>query len=198
MALSALQPIAIVTEPHRSDDVVNPPSRLRSERLLLRLPAIGDAQAVYERYAADPEVTRYLTWAPHESAETVAAFLEDLIGRIRAGEEMCWVIARPEDDRPLGMIGARVRAHKADIGYVLGRQWWGRGYMTEAVTAVTGWLLSEPAIVRVWAVCDTENTASARVLEKAGFEREGTLRRWMVLPNRSKKPRDCHVYGRVR
>lgn len=176
---------------------MNPPSCLTSERLLLRLPAMEDAQAVYERYAADPEVTRYLTWAPHESPETVAAFLEDLIARIHAGEEMCWVIARPDDNRPLGMIGTRVREHKADIGYVLGRRWQGRGYMTEAVTVVTEWLLSQP-IVRVWAVCDTENTASARVLEKAGFEREGTLRRWIVLPNRSTEPRDCHVYGRVR
>jgi RimJ/RimL family protein N-acetyltransferase len=96
------------------------------------------------------------------------------------------------------MIGARVRDFKVEIGYVLGRAHWGRGYMTEAVSALAECLLLRRQVFRVWAVCDIENRASARVLEKADFAREGILRRWMSHPNLSSEPRDCFIYGRVR
>ena len=70
--------------------------------------------------------------------------------------------------------------------------------MTEAVRAVVDWAFSLEEVFRVWAVCDTANTASARVLEKAGMAREGILRRWIVHPNVSSEPRDCFVYSKVR
>jgi RimJ/RimL family protein N-acetyltransferase len=67
--------------------------------------------------------------------------------------------------------------------------------MTEAVTALIGWALKQDAIYRVWAVCDVENGASARVMEKAGMKREGTLRRWSVHPNIGDQPRDSYCYA---
>ncbi len=69
--------------------------------------------------------------------------------------------------------------------------------MTEAATALAEWCLGQHEIFRVWAVCDTENTGSARVLEKSHFQREGLLRRWAVHPNKSPQPQDVYVYGRV-
>ncbi len=68
------------------------------------------------------------------------------------------------------MIAYRVREHAADIGYVLSRSLWGRGYMTEAAAAVVEWAINLDFVYRVWAVCDVENKASARVLEKVGKE----------------------------
>ena len=59
------------------------------------------------------------------------------------------------------------------------------------------WALTEPASYRVWAVYDAEHTASARVLEKIGMEREGVLRRWAVYPNLGPEPRNCWSYVRV-
>jgi [ribosomal protein S5]-alanine N-acetyltransferase len=64
--------------------------------------------------------------------------------------------------------------------------------------AVSGWLLAQPGIFRVWAVCDVENAGSARALEKARFQQEGILRRWIVHPNRAAEPRDCRVYALVK
>ena len=96
------------------------------------------------------------------------------------------------------MIGCRVREHAADIGYVIGRNHWGRGYVTEAAKAMVDWAIHLDSIYRVWAVCDVENIASSRVLEKVGMQREGILRRYIVHPNRSVEPRDCFVYARVR
>lgn len=178
--------------------MIEPPSELRTARLLLRTPVIDDAEAILSEYAADPEVTRYLTWAPHKELETVGEFLKKLIERQRSGKEFPWLLTLPDECRAMGMISARVEAHSVDIGYVLGRKHWNRGFMAEAISAVSEWWLSQPGMFRISAVCDTENVGSARALEKAGFRREGELSRWIVLPNRSSEPRDCYIYGRVR
>ena len=178
---------------------VNEPIRqLESQRLLLRVPVLKDAEAVFEEYASDSEVTRFLTWKPHRTVETVYEFMEGVIERNETGSEYSWLLSLPEEDRPIGMIAARVSGHMADIGYVLGRNHWNCGYMTEATKTISDWILSQSGSFRVWAVCDTENVGSARVLEKSHFEREGVLRRWMIHPNISPEPRDCFIYGRVR
>jgi RimJ/RimL family protein N-acetyltransferase len=70
--------------------------------------------------------------------------------------------------------------------------------MTEALSEVAHWALRQPEIFRISAVCDVENIASARVMEKAGLIREGLLRRWLVHPNISDKPRDCFAYAKAR
>lgn len=178
--------------------MIEPPSELRTDRLLLRTPVIEDADAIFDEYAADPEVTRYLTWAPHRELATVAEFLQTLIDSRLAAHEFPWVLTLPAERRAIGMIAARVQDCKVEIGYVLGRKHWNRGYMAEAISVVADWWISQAEIFRVSAVCDTENVASARALEKAGFKREGELSRWIILPNRSSEPRDCYIYGRVR
>ena len=70
--------------------------------------------------------------------------------------------------------------------------------MTEFLTEVAVWALSQPSVFRISAVCDVENIGSARVLEKSGFVREGLLRRWLLHPNINDEPRDCYSYARVR
>jgi RimJ/RimL family protein N-acetyltransferase len=102
------------------------------------------------------------------------------------------------DDRLVGMIGCRFDQQGASLGYALARKLWGNGYMSEAVSAVADWALAQEALHRVWAVCDTANGASARVMERAGMTREGILRRWLAFPNISDTPRDCFVYSRIR
>jgi len=70
--------------------------------------------------------------------------------------------------------------------------------MTETLVEVVRWALSQDAIWRIGAVCDVENVASARVMEKASLAKEGILRRWIMHPNVSDLPRDCFSYARVR
>jgi RimJ/RimL family protein N-acetyltransferase len=112
--------------------------------------------------------------------------------------EFTWVLSLPDPDGVVGMLALRPEGHRASLGYVLARPYWGRGLMTEAVTAVVDWAIAQPAVHRVWAVCDVDNAASARVLEKAGMQREGVLRRWLVHPGAGSTPRDCLCYARVR
>jgi len=164
----------------------------------LRWPVIEDAQAIFEEYATDSEVTRYMTWTPHKDVKSVVDYLSNAIDRNKSGDAYSWALTTPRDNRVIGMLGARVGSFMTNIGYVLGRKHWGQGYMPEAVSWLTEWLLQQPDMFRVWAVCDTANVSSARTLEKSKFEREGLLRRWTIHPNCSLEPRDCYVYGRAR
>ena len=81
---------------------------------------------------------------------------------------------------------------------MLARPFWRRGLMTEALAEVARWAMGQPEIWRIGAVCDTENLASARVMEKSGMIREGVLQRWMLHPNVSLEPRDCFSYALTR
>lgn len=174
-----------------------PPDELRTERLLLRRPRLSDADAIFGAYARDPAVTRYMTWQPHRHVGDTRAFLQACVDSWARGfEERPWVIER--DGALLGMIGVTLGPHGVNLGYLLAREHWGRGYMTEAVTAVCDAAIGWPGVHRVWAYCDVDNRASARVLEKAGMQLEGTLRRFVVHPNVSDAPRDCLCYARVR
>jgi RimJ/RimL family protein N-acetyltransferase len=175
-----------------------PPDHFDTPRLRLRLPRRDDAPAIFAAYAQDAEVTRYLTWRPHKSIEETYA-IRDLMAKLwQDGEAFSYAITLTGDDTLIGMIAIHPDGFKASIGYVLARPFWGKGYMTEAVRAVTDWLLRQPDIYRVFATCDVDNPASARVMEKAGMKYEGLLRRHTIHPNVSEEPRDCLMYARVR
>jgi len=174
------------------------PEILTTKRLVLRRPRLSDAAAIFAEYTQDPEVTKYLIWRPHQEINETTDFLARCLARWESGEELTWGITPKDNDCVIGMVACRIRGHAAEIGYVLARQYWGRGYVTEAVRAVVEWVASLEPVFRVWAVCDTANAASARVLEKVGMSREGVLRRWSMHPNVSSEPRDCFVYSKVR
>jgi len=167
------------------------PQRLSTERLELRPATIEDADAVFG-YASDPGVSRYLPWRPHASREDTIDFLRRCEQDWRDGSAFPWVIV--EAGRVVGMIEAGIDGYRASLGYVLASDAWGRGIATEAVEAVVGALLELPELWRVWATCDVENRASARVLEKAGFSFEGVLHRW-DRHNVGPEPRDARVYA---
>lgn len=173
------------------------PATFETGRLRLRPPVVGDAAAIFATYAQDPEVARYVTWRPHRSTKDTRAYLRDCAEGWDKSGPFTWAITLRENGRLMGTIELRPLGHRVEVGYVLGRAWWGRGFMTEVMRAVTDWALAQPDIYRVWAVCDVDNRASARVLEKAGLEREGMLRRW-ALANVSAVPRDCWCYARVK
>jgi ribosomal-protein-alanine N-acetyltransferase len=174
------------------------PELVRTTRLTLRRPRLSDAQAVFEEYASDPEVTRYMDWPTHRSVRDAEAFLPLCDTGWASGRDLSWAITLTPSDRVIGMIGLRPHGFKADFGYVLTRRLWGQGIMPEAAGAIVGLAFEDPSVRRVWATCDVENRASVRVLEKLGLTYEGTMRRHLIRPNLSAEPRDSLVYARVR
>jgi RimJ/RimL family protein N-acetyltransferase len=173
------------------------PATLTTDRLVLRRPTVDDADAIFTGYAQDPEVSRYTTWAPHRHVEHTRAFLRACEERWARGTVLSWLITRRDDGHAIGTAGIRLDGHRGEIGYVVARTAWRQGYATEAARAVVAWALSQPDIHRVWAVCDVENAASARVLEKAGMTREACLRAWAAMPAFA-APRDVWCYAVVK
>jgi RimJ/RimL family protein N-acetyltransferase len=177
---------------------LRPPEEIHTARLLLRRPLLDDARSLFERYTQDPAVTIYLTWRPHSEISETEAFIRRCMRSWETGDAFPYAITLQEQRDAIGMIELRMQGHKAELGYVLAREYWGRGYMTEAAEALASWAIAQPAIYRVWALCDAENTGSARVMEKIGMRREGILGRWIIHPNISAEPRDCYSYALTR
>lgn len=174
------------------------PDRFVTPRLVLRPVAAGDAEAIFLGYAQESEVTRYLIWRPHRDIGETRAYLADCLA-LSPDMSRVYAITGRSDGRLLGCLHLRRPvSHRIAFGYVLERPAWGRGLMTEALRTAVDWALSAPGVYRIGAVCDVDNPASARVMEKAGLAREGLLRRWMIHPNVSDEPRDCHIHGRTR
>jgi ribosomal-protein-alanine N-acetyltransferase len=175
--------------------VINPPKTIKTERLRLRKAKLADAEAIFRQYAQDPEVTRYVSWRAHRNLEETREYVQMCLLAWDVGKAFHWVIESAEDKQVIGMIIARVNAEKWELGYVLAQAYWRQGYMTEALTAIIAWALKQKEIHRVWAVCDIDNKASARVMEKIGMQREGILKRWSLHPNLSAEPRDSFCYA---
>jgi ribosomal-protein-alanine N-acetyltransferase len=174
------------------------PDTFRTTRLLLRPVAVEDSDAIFNTYGRDEEVGRYVIWRPHRNRQETQAYIERCIATPHEVERT-YMLVGCNDNFIRGAFALRHRApHRLDCGYVLARRWWGQGLMTEVLSEVAVWALSQPSIFRIGAVCDVDNIGSARVLEKSGFVREGVLQRWLVHPNISDEPRDCYSYARVR
>ena len=174
------------------------PQAFSTMRLILRSIVPEDAIAIFHTYAQDPEVTRFLAWAPHKAvAETDAYIARCLAVPIELGRS--YVLVGREDGELRGALDLRrPTSHRLEFGYVLGRRFWGSGLMTEALQEVVAWSMRQPAIFRIGASSDVDNTASMRVMEKSGLSREGLLRRWLIHPNVGREPRDCFIYARSR
>ena len=191
--------------------IFRPPDTFETARLRLRRPRMEDAPAIYARYASDGDVTRYLPWRPHRSVEETRIFLSHLLKAMDSGGGTCaWIIEGRDDCRLMGLTSMAIqtaregdflstneerRHYRVFIAYHLARSEWGRGYATEAAQAIVDWALGQPRIFRIWTVCDIDNAASVRVLEKLGMRREGTLKRWSIHPNISPEPRDAYCYA---
>ena len=174
------------------------PYTITTPRLKLRSPVIEDAPAIFEQYAQDEEVTKYMTWRSHSNIKTTQKYIQRCLDELTAKTAYFWVIVPKEGNKAIGMIRLQYQNHRAEVGYVLARPYWNRGLMSEALQPLVNWAIAQPNIYRVWAVCDIENLASARVLEKVGMVGEGILHRWLIHPNMSNEPRDCFCYAKVK
>ena len=174
------------------------PATIETARLLLRPPTLADAQAVFDRWGSDPVIARYLTWVPAGEVAETATFLQTVVDAWQGNTRRVWHLTLHSDPTPIGALDARLDGHGVELGYVLGRAWWGQRLMPEAAAALVPLLLALPQVHRVSAYCDVENVASARVMERIGMQREGLLRRFAVHPNLGPEPRDCYLYAMVR
>ena len=151
---------------------------IETERLLLRPFRMEDAEDVY-LYGSDQEVARYSSWPLHRSIEDTNSYLERVSKSFAASESIIFGIQLKEIRRIIGFGGFHhisAANHRMEVGYVLTRAFWGKGYMAEALQAMIRFAFKEMGMHRIGATCDEENTRSICVLEQCGMTLEGTFR----------------------
>ena len=172
------------------------PEVVETSRLRLRRPRQSDAEEIFARYSSDPEVTRFIGWPMHHSVAETRSFLEYCDAEWSRWPCGPYLMLGREDGRLLGGTGlAFETSYRAATGYVLAKDAWGRGYATEALSAMVG-VARNCGVRRLYAFCHHEHRASARVLEKCGFAREGVLRAHLLFPNLiTVEPQDVACYA---
>ena len=151
---------------------------LETERLTLRPLRMSDARDMYA-YAQDPEVSRYVMWSAHTSVLQSRAFIRACIRQYRRGEPGSFAIVLKESGRMIGTVGfmwIQEENRSAEVGYSLGRAYWNRGIMTEALRAVVAFGFDTLRLNRIEAQHDLRNPASGRVMAHVGMQQEGVLR----------------------
>ena len=112
------------------------PELLHSARLSLHKPSEDDASILFGSYVRDERVTRYLVWRPHRTIADSERIIQHFLQGWSTGLEFCWFLFTRSDHELIGSMAARINQHRVELGYVLGRSFWGRGLMLEAISVV--------------------------------------------------------------
>jgi len=167
--------------------------QLQTERLALRAFMLTDAVRI-QILAGDKAIAATTSLIPHpypdgEAERWILTHAESFA----AGESARFAITMRENGLLIGAIGLEIhpKHRRAEVGYWIGKDYWGQGFATEALQVVLAYGF-ERGINRIWAEHFANNPASGRVMQKAGMTHEGTLRQHMVKWD---QPVDCEVYG---
>ncbi|MEV0004074.1 GNAT family protein [Micromonospora sp. NPDC050980] len=174
-----------------------PTPTLRTARLRLRPVADSDADDLFALHSS-ARVLRYWDSPPWRDPERAARFVAACRRMAEEGTGARVTVDRLCDGAFLGWCGLvrwNPEYRSASLGYCFDDAAWGQGYATEAARALLGWAFDTLDLNRVQAETDTRNLASARVLEKLGFLREGTLREDCVVDG---DVSDSWVFGLLR
>lgn len=153
---------------------------LGTERLLLRRFKIEDDQNMFDNWASNPNVTKYLTWGPHENVEITKLIINDWLKGYEESNFYQWAIEVKEIGEPIGSISVvRINesVNEVEIGYCIGEKWWHQSYTSEAFKRVIKFLFNKVGAQRICAKHDTDNPNSGHVMIKCGLQYEGTLRK---------------------
>ncbi|KAL3505939.1 hypothetical protein ACH5RR_031321 [Cinchona calisaya] len=150
-----------------------------SEMITIRPIELSDVDD-FVVWLTDDKVSRYCTWDTYTSREQALDYIKNIAIPHPWSKVICI------ENRAIGAISVTPNSGndkcRAELGYVLGFDFWGKGIMTRAVKMVASEIFEEwPYLERVEALVDVNNKASQRVLEKSGFQREGVLRKYKIL-----------------
>lgn len=154
--------------------------QLETKRLILRRYVREDAAAMYQNWASDEAVTKYLTWPAHTSLEVSERVTEDWVKSYSDERYYHWAITVKENgDEPVGdiaVVNMKEDISMVHIGYCIGKAWWHQGITSEALKAVMDFMFDIVDVNRIEARHDPRNPNSGKVMEKCGMKYEGTLR----------------------
>lgn len=160
--------------------------RLETERLILRPFRLDDAQAMYDNWAKDPQVTRYLSWRPHEDVNVSRELLRIWVNSYAFPEFYNWAIEVKEGSVLIGSIGVaepKDSIRMVSIGYCIGQAWWHQGYVSEALKRLLAFFFDQVGVNRIQACHEAANIHSGQVMEKCGMCYEGLMRQSIAKPD---------------
>ena len=172
---------------------------IKTERLVLREWEESDFEDVHE-YASDPENVKWMIWGPN-SEEQTREFLRDVARRREERPRVVISLAVCLKEGGLLIGGGSLEYEPPDVpkapgeaqlGYILNKRYWGKGYGPEAASALVEWARVAYGLKVLWCTCNAENIPSARLMEKIGMERFAIWPKHIQL--RSGKWRDTLVY----
>lgn len=157
--------------------------RIETERLILRRFKEDDYKEVHKNWTTDSETCKYLSWDVHNNEEETREFINSSIARYEKEFWFDWVVVTKDKNELIGEISCvkfSERHRLCEIGYCYGSKFWNKGYGTEALKAVIKYML-EKVQVDIAMACHTEsNTASGRIMEKAGMKKDAVLPDYFV------------------
>ena len=158
---------------------------LETNRLCLRPFVFDDAAAMYANWAADQDVLRYMPYNVCNTLEETQAAVKEWLsyfdGMPKQGE--AFALVEKTSGSVIGTIDYLITdqaSQAAEIGYQLGKQWWGNGFAAEALIKLISHCFKTVGLNRLWGAYDPRNPASGRVMEKAGMAFEGHMRQYKV------------------
>ena len=153
--------------------------QLESERLLLRRFKIEDAEDMYNNWASDDEVTKYLIWRTHKNVEESRIILTEWTSQYCYKDFYQWAIVLKENNFLLGSIGVVDANDNIDcirVGYCISRKYWHQGITSEAFSMIIKFFFEEVKANRIEAAHNVDNINSGKVMLKCGLKKEGVLR----------------------
>ncbi|MDG2264986.1 MAG: GNAT family N-acetyltransferase [Candidatus Marinamargulisbacteria bacterium] len=169
---------------------------IRTDRLLIRPLIASDSSALFDIFS-NPMVTEYAIGYPHETVVESQNYIQSVLDAYTQGTAAIWGITVRDAQEVIGIIGYELwfsDHNRAEIGYTLRQDYWGHGYATEALRGVASYGFSQLKLNRIEATAQPDNTASWHVLQKAGFQREGLLKQFILS---REKYRDVYFYSLV-
>lgn len=150
---------------------------IETPRLILRRFELSDAQAMFDNWASDSNVTTYLTWPTHTDVSVTERVLGDWVPQYERDDCYRWAITLKRNGaEPIGSIDVAhwdESGEVPEIGYCMGKRWWHQGIMSEALGAVIGFLFDRVGVERIIARHDVNNPHSGGVMRKCGMTYEG-------------------------
>lgn len=150
---------------------------LKTQRLTLRRFTVHDAEAMYRNWASDPEVTQFMTWPTHPSADISRMVLGSWVQDYSRNDFYQWAIEyRGEPIGSISVVHSEANTESCEIGYCIGKNWWHQGITSEALSKVIEFLFEVVGMNRIQARHDVNNPNSGGVMRKCGMVFEGTTR----------------------
>ena len=173
--------------------------QLETKRLILRRFTDADSEDMFNNWANDSDVTRCLSWKPHGTIQVTKEIISSWVKSYEKQDFYNWAIVLKDYGKVIGSIGVVniINEHLwCEIGYCIGKKYWSKGIMTEALNKIIEYLIIVEGFNRVQAIHHLDNPASGKVMLHAGMKHEGRLRHYFF--NNQGNFVDCEMYSIIK